>query len=642
VTEKVRRAITWRAVLIAFLLIPPNCLWLVHTEVVRYAGHPTTMSLFFNVVFCLFLLVGVNLLLRRFAPRFALSQGELLVIYTLLSLGSCFVGHDMYQVLIATLVHPFEYATPENNWERLFFRYLPRKWLMVSDPDVLKGYFQGHSTLYTEEHLLAWLPPVACWTAFFLVLVFTMLCLNVILRCQWSERERLTFPIIELPLTLSDEQARLLRSHLLWAGFGLAAGIDILNNLNANFPIVPAIPVRKYALNQFLVNRPWNAIGWTPLAFFPCIIGLGFLLPLDLSFSCWFFYWYWKTQRIVTAIFGWQTTRPDMPYINDQSAGAFLGVAFFALWIGRGYLREVVKRAWGRPADVDDRGEALSYRLALIGALVGFGLVNWFMVSAGMTPSIVFWSFIIYFALAIAVTRMRAEMGTPAHDLHYAGPDQMIPRLLGVGNVAPRDLTVFALWWGFNRAYRTHPMPHQLEGFKLAERLGYSYRQLFWAMLATLFLGSLAAFWALLHVYYDVGAASAKCVGPSTWFGWEPYNRLRSWLVVPRERDELSTVFTVVGFSVAVFLMSMRVQVLRWPFHPVGYAVSSSWAMNWMWMSIFLAWLAKSFILKALGLRGYRRAIPFFLGLILGEFIVGSVANILGIIFDWQIYRFWG
>src|SRR5437764_2392048 len=106
-TSVVARRFSLRAVLVAFVLIPLNSLWIVHTEIVRYAGHPTTTSLFFNVVFCLFVLVGLNAVVRRVRPRWALRQGELLVVYTVLSLGSCMVGHDMMQVLIATLIHPF-------------------------------------------------------------------------------------------------------------------------------------------------------------------------------------------------------------------------------------------------------------------------------------------------------------------------------------------------------------------------------------------------------------------------------------------------------------------------------------------------------------------------------------------------------
>ncbi|MBI3911207.1 MAG: hypothetical protein HY320_09775, partial [Armatimonadetes bacterium] len=47
-------------------------------------------------------------------------------------------------------------------------------------------------------------------------------------------------------------------------------------------------------------------------------------------------------------------------------------------------------------------------------------------------------------------------------------------------------------------------------------------------------------------------------------------------------------------------------------------------------------------ILRGAGLRGYRNALPLFLGLILGEFIVGSICNLLGLAFNFQLYRFWG
>src|SRR5207249_7739262 len=87
------RIFSLRAVLVAFALIPLNSLWIVHTEIVRYAGHPTTTSLFFNVVFSLTLLIALNAVVRRLRPAWAFSQAELLIVYTLLSLGSAMVGH---------------------------------------------------------------------------------------------------------------------------------------------------------------------------------------------------------------------------------------------------------------------------------------------------------------------------------------------------------------------------------------------------------------------------------------------------------------------------------------------------------------------------------------------------------------------
>ena len=48
-------------------------------------------------------------------------------------------------------------------------------------------------------------------------------------------------------------------------------------------------------------------------------------------------------------------------------------------------------------------------------------------------------------------------------------------------------------------------MPHQLEGFKLAERTGTSNKRLALAMMLAVALGSLSAFWALIDRAYRLG-----------------------------------------------------------------------------------------------------------------------------------------
>src|SRR5216110_37410 len=80
-----QRAVTWRSLLISVLLIPPNAYWLVQMERVRYSAHPTTISLFFNVVFILLLVTLVNAAVARLWPRAAMNRGELLVVYAMLA-----------------------------------------------------------------------------------------------------------------------------------------------------------------------------------------------------------------------------------------------------------------------------------------------------------------------------------------------------------------------------------------------------------------------------------------------------------------------------------------------------------------------------------------------------------------------------
>jgi len=79
---------------------------------------------------------------------------------------------------------------------------------------------------------------------------------------------------------------------------------------------------------------------------------------------------------------------------------------------------------------------------------------------------------------------------------------------------------------------------------------------------------------------------------------------------------------------------------LWFAFHPVGYAVSGSWTMSWMWFSILIGYVLKRAILRYGGLRLFRRLAPFFLGLILGQYVVGSLWTLVGIAFRTPVHSF--
>ena len=160
---------------------------------------------FVVVVFSMFVLILFNLLLKRFLPKLALRQGELVVIYVMLSVTSAIAGHSTLEILIPILGHAFWFATPENDWSNLFWRYIP-KWLSVDDKKVLLGYYEGDSTLYMPQHILGWLTPIMSWFAFALALFFVMVCINVILRKLPIELERMgAGPAIEKTLCWRQE-----------------------------------------------------------------------------------------------------------------------------------------------------------------------------------------------------------------------------------------------------------------------------------------------------------------------------------------------------------------------------------------------------------------------------------------------------
>ena len=638
--EKYISGVTLRAILVALFIIPFNNYWIFLTEIVRYAGHPTTISLFYNAIFILLMLVGLNVLLRRLAPKWVFSQGELITIYVMINLASAMAGHDMIQVLVPEIGHPFRFATPENKWGSMFLDYIP-KWLSVRDKDVLNGFYQGASTLYRRETIMAWAVPVMMWTLFAITLVFVMLCLTVLLRKQWTEREKLTYPLVHLPLELSSEKTSFYRNRLLWAGIGIAVTVDLIQGLHVLFPSVPGLMIKEINLAQYPLPSPWNAIGSCPISFYPFAIGLGSLLPLDLLFSSWFFFIFWKAELVIAASLGWNQI-PRFPYINEQSFGAYMGICLFAFWSSRKYIRELVLDLYTGRGQMDDEGEPIRYKTAAIGAIVGGIILMVFVRAMGMAWWLIIVFFAIYFAMSVAITRMRAELGPPAHDLHGAGPDAIIPAIIGPLKLGTPNLVVLSMMFWFNRAYRAHPMPFQLEGFKMAERTGMSYRRLFAAILIAVVAGTIASFWSELHICYQVGAASK--VAPPTVpliFGGEPFNRLDGWLRGVEVPTENIRIAILVGFAFTILLNSLRMRFFWFPFHPVGFAISSSWSMHQLWMCMFIAWTIKLLLLRYGGLKLYRTAVPLFLGLILGECVMGSLWTIIGIALRVQTYAFW-
>jgi len=399
-------------------------------------GHPTRISLFFNVVFTLFVLVLLNFVLKRFLPKAALTQSELLVIYVMLCLASALTGTDMMQVLIPVMTYAFRFATPENEWAALFHRYIP-KWLTIDDKKALDGYYEGNS--YFPRYLATWLVPIVLWLVFILVLVFVMLCICVIVRKQWTEREKLSYPTIQLPLEMTRDGGvgSFFKNKLLWIGFAISGGIDLINGLHYLYPAIPGIFIR-YEVGKFFTDKPWSAIGWFPFFSYPFVIGYCFLIPLDLLFSSWFFYLFWKAERILIEAMGWRNLPAFAAGLDHRQelTGVWMGLFIFALLGLRKHLVMVFKHIFsikGRINLSKSNGltEPMQYNVALIGAIAGIIFLMLFSYKAGMSLWVAAFFFGIYFALSLTIARIRAELGPPAHGFHHRGPDQMIPELVG-------------------------------------------------------------------------------------------------------------------------------------------------------------------------------------------------------------------
>lgn len=633
--------VTKRAVALGLLLLVLNVLWQTEIEFVRYSDSPTIPSLFFNCVGWLALLLILNEALARVTPRFRLTQAELLTVYAMLCVASQQASHDWLQILFSAIVYVYRFANPINRWDELIHPNLP-SWLFVTDKGVLRAVCEGGSSLYEPVNWKTWLMPTLWWSLFAFAFSIGTLCVVALLRRQW-DFERLTYPIAEIPLEMT--KGAFWRQGNMWAGFAVGATVRIVNQLHFLYPAVPLIPVNIRYYHATM--RPWSAWGGFPVSFFPFAVGLSFLMPLDLSFSCWFFYLFTRMQLVIADALGWyQPGR--FPYMVQQCAGGYLGLGLLTLWAARHWLWRIVFATWRRFTEqsqqssdgVDDRNELMPYPVALLGAISAAAFVIAFAIKAGMGLFIALPYFGILFLIVLGVTRIRVEMGLPTNELFRAGADDMLARVLGTQRIAARDLTMMATFAWLMRTHRQFPMQTQADMVRIANKAGISLRSFAFILVLTTALGILLAWWALLHVSFRIGLQSAKMQGPALWaFGPEPWTRLQSWLTLPTQGDMAAAVAYLFGMGFVFLISTLRHRWMWFPFHPGGYTVSGAYAVPRHWVAIFMTWLVKAALLRYGGVRAYRAALPFFIGLIVGEFVAGFGRTLLALALGWQMPR---
>ncbi len=610
------------AVLVGIFFIPLICFWVIEAEIIVATIHATVLSLPFAAATVLILLSALNTLLHRWFARFSFTSSELLIVYAMIAVATTLFSIDTMTLLVPMMSYAFWFASPENRWAELFHDYLP-SWLVVSDKEVLRGYYYGDASFWRPDILKRWLPPLTWWWLFVAMLVIASVGIALLLSRRWVREERLSYPLTRFPLELIRPSLWLNR--WFWIALLLTGSIEIVNGLNFLYPSVPSLKL-QIDLGSYFVGEPWSAVGWLPMRFYPFIAAVTYFAPTDLSLSLWLFFVLWKVQAVMRHWLGWQFPGT---YLGEQVCGAWLGLALSILWGGRKSLGNAVVQIAQHPSG---RKWVVSTVTALI-----FILAFWSR--AGMGFVVAFGYFVLYWLLVIASARMRAELGPPTHELHFIGPDALLVHTFGASAFSSRSLTTMSLLYWLVYGFRAHPLPSSLEAFKLAEQSEMSPFSMATAILIAGLEGMLVAPLLLLTRFYRLGAV-AKVQGYSIYPSRETFDRLANWLSIrPNTRWDIVKE-VVIGTVVAAGLTAARGYWVWFPLHPVGYAVGSGWTMSWMWFSVFVGWMLKSLILRYGGSRAYHTAIPFFVGAITGQLLLGSTWSIYGIALGRKAYSF--
>jgi len=583
----------------------------------------TAGAIFLFFVFVFF----VHTFLGLLHPRLAFHRQELAVVYIMGIVGCAIPTMGLTEYLLPIISGAVYYASPENEWNQLIHPYI-RTWLVPQDYEAVKFFYEGAPRNYALPWAV-WLKPLIAWVPLILSIYFSMICISVVLRRQWIVRERLAFPLVQVPMAMIEDGERpsiikpFFKSGLMWIGFALPFIVGSLRALHNYYNFIPSVNL------QTSIPLFRNATALQIVLSFP-MLGFSYFVNLEIAFAIWFFNLLARVQEGIFGILGITSTQKlyyaaSFPVLAHQGMGAMLVLAIFGLWTAKPHLADVWRKAIKGDPSIDDSDEMLSYRTAVFGLLISNLFIFGWLWLAGMA----WWVLPIYltamYLLFIAVTRVVAEGGIAAARAPLIASDFVTS---GLGNtvLGPHTLTALGFTFVWAADIRTFVLASCANGLKLAEdTLGRHKRSLFGAIALSILISMGTSIATVLYLSYEYGGINLNgwFFGP-TGGPVYPFNFISGHLNDPQGPNITGWISTLSGGTVMGLLMLARQHFLWWPLHPLGFAVSTISMTNYISFSVFLAWLIKSLILRYGGPTLFQRARPFFLGLILGQFAVAG------------------
>ena len=574
-----------------------------------------------GAVFLLFVLTLIlNPLLKLIHPRAGLNRGELLVVYVMMVMASpiptLFVGK-----FLSAISYPYYYATPENEWRELIHPHIP-DWLMVHNVDIVKKFYEGGGR---NEPIpwAAWQPVFLAWLPFVWALFLVMISFMIVMRKQWVEHERLIYPLMQVSLAMT-EQGRygervspFFKNPVMWAGFAIPALWGTLHGLYNYFPEI--IPIAKEVDPLHLRLSIFHGVADMYVLLRFNIIGFFYFLKTEIAFSLWFFNLLAYVVRGIFGVLGITSPQTQSAghgvhnlILAQQAMGAMLVLFLGGLWSARRHLRGVLRKAFLGDSSVDDSGEILSYRGAVVVLMASSVIMVGWLWLAGLPMefglAILFLGMVVLFGYSRVVAEGGLSDGEPP-----VVPAGILVSAVGSSVLGPQGLVVLATTFLWTTG-RNFVMVSCANSLRLGEELGGGKRALFWVILLALAVSLGAAIWMIMTLGHQYGAINLWI-----WGGGE-YSYAEKLIRTPLEPQVWNWINTAIGATIMTLLMVARWLYVWWPLHPLGYAIGPIWIIDALWFNMFLAWLIKVVVLKYGGVGLYRKTRPFFMGMILGYF----------------------
>ncbi len=636
--QRLRRGVTTRALICGLgLAVAVNLL----ANTMRYVQRGSYMAISLipmgDLVLFLLLVLVCAVLARWFGRRFVLAPAEWITIFSMGLISAMGPTYGISGYLVSQMVAPYYFATPENRWAEYLHPHLPG-WLISTDERrAITLFFEGlprGASIPWE----AWGGPLLWWFSFIAALGFACFCVSVILHRQWADHERLVYPALTPVLEMTNRAGSgvralpgFMRGKAFWAGFALTSTVFWLNMVHWFYPAFPKV------MNTH-ITYVWDLLSkqYPPFCIYLSIfvICFSYFASLDVLFSIWFFDIVYMVEAGLLNRVGIVATSPHYgagPYnvtsYKFQTAGAFAALVLWWIWISRGHLREVFRKAYHPDrSSLDDSREFISYRAAAIGLVVCCVYIAAWLEQAGIEAGMIAVLIPAMFITYVGVAKVMADSGLvyidpPAVAWDYALFALGGERALNASTNAGFSLLSFTV---------NHPRSFALSMIAQVNRLGdfvpEGKRRFFWAIFGAFVVGMVVSTLHTIWLAYTMGGYNFQpnwlILHEGEWNYGMAVNALRN----PRPILRVEYWLFLAGIGVMTALNLMRYRFPRWRLHPVGFALSGTIFTRLESMTLLVAWLIKFLMIKIGGAAFYRRSMPFFIGILTG-YIVAVIAG---------------
>ena len=610
-----------RTILISFATLACAGAVATYLEFSSSSAHMAMSNLPLVVLLPFVVWLGVNTLLKRYAPSWSLTTVELRMLFSIVWIGGAFAGYNWATQWVGTMAAPRYYASPENRWEELIFEYLPW-WMYPSDyPGVVESFYlgidEGQSIPWS-----AWAGPIF-WAASAALAIAAMgVGMTAIFQKQWAQNERLTFPVAQVPIALTEGfdkkrgWAPYTQNRAFWVGVGIAAAPLLWNIFSYFFTAVPRLSIfdpyfGPYGPRGSLVSRYLPEMSYRLL---PTVIGFTFLCELNILFSIWSLYLVGLVARygmtrvgFSIGLTGQEAKPPEI--IGLFIHGVMIGLAIWSIWVARGHLKQV----WDQIRKGENGSTVFVSPRAAATLLVGGALYSAFWLSAIGYDFVMAVSWVLLFWVSLfVISKFLAASG-----FAYLFPSW--------GNTIP------IIWAGTSRMSESTLVAMRvvswrlLAGWRLPTALPHIERLLGKLATGRLVFSTVAAGLCVAGLYtiwlcYDQGGATFRTwslVGAPVGV----YNGIATAVSETSQRtvtDPAKILVWLLGATSATLATILQTRASWWPFHPIGLLLMFDGYVRFYVLDIFMVWGAKSVIFKLGGTLLYERVKPGAYGLIVG------------------------